>query len=176
MKKLNFLAFYLAMLPLFFCSCVSKEEDPAPVALSENNLNAEVMLTLVNEWRAKGCDCGGETMPPVTPLSWNSLLEQAALDHSKDMGANDLFSHIGSNGSSPGDRLLTAGYDWSSYGENIAAGTIYPDEAKVVQGWIDSPGHCKNIMKSDVIELGVALAKVDQNHQFYWTMLVGLPR
>ena len=41
-----------------------------------------------------------------------------------------------------------------AYGENIATG--YTSEREVVDAWIKSPGHCKNIMNKAYKEMGVA--------------------
>ncbi|WP_350340809.1 CAP domain-containing protein, partial [Escherichia coli] len=47
-----------------------------------------------------------------------------------------------------------AGYLYQQIGENIAAGR---DTArKVVDGWLDSPGHCATLMNPDFRELGAA--------------------
>ena len=48
-----------------------------------------------------------------------------------------------------------------AYGENIANG--YTAERSVVDGWIKSPGHCKNLMNKAYKEMGVA--KIGT----YWT-------
>ena len=56
-------------------------------------------------------------------------------------------------------RMTEAGYNWSAWGENIlyksssAAGYVTADD--IVQSWMDSDGHCKNIMDPGVQDLGV---------------------
>jgi uncharacterized protein YkwD len=134
---------------------------------SENNDSDEpkeesvVILGMVNEVREQGCKCGEEEMPPVAPLVWNKKLENAAQGHSDDMFQNGIFSHEGSNGSSPADRVTKAGYQWFFVGENIAFG--YPNEQEVMKGWLNSPSHCKNIMNVDFKEIGVG------RKEGYWT-------
>jgi uncharacterized protein YkwD len=59
---------------------------------------------------------------------------------------NDYFSHIAPNGTPGGVRIEAAGYKWTAYGENIGMG--YTSEKQVVDGWIKSPEHCKNIMNT----------------------------
>ena len=56
----------------------------------------------------------------------NDALDAAAYGHSQDMGVNNFLSHTGSNGSTPWDRMRAAGYQYSSAGENIAAGYSSP--------------------------------------------------
>ena len=101
-------------------------------------------------------------MPPVNPVTWNDILAKVALDHSIDMDQNNYFSHTGLDGSSPGDRLTQAGYIWTSYGENIAFN--YPDEQSVMNAWLQSEGHCKNIMDG-------GFKSVQKGHEGFGLML-----
>ncbi|MEO9323926.1 CAP domain-containing protein [Nocardioides sp. C4-1] len=129
------------------------------------------VVTLVNEARALGRRCGGTYYPAVPALSVNTRLSAAAASHAQDMAARDYFSHTSPNGDDPGDRLEDAGYDWRSYGENIAAG--YRAAADVVQGWLDSPGHCQNIM-GRFTEIGVGYAfDADSQWGHYWVQEFG---
>jgi hypothetical protein len=81
----------------------------------------------------------------------------AAYLHSLDMETNQFFSHTGSDGSDPGDRITREGYDWWTYGENIAVN--YPTVSAVMQGWLSSEGHCRNIMNPAFEEIGAAYAE-----------------
>ena len=130
-----------------------------------NNVNKDTLLALVNDVRAKGCNCGGTVMPAVLPLTWNLRLELAAANHSKDMQEQKYLSHNGSNGSTPKTRVQAAGYNYSWMGENIASGP--KTEVEVIKGWLGSPEHCKNIMGAQFKEMGVARAGN------YWTQVLG---
>lgn len=112
------------------------------------------ILTLVNNARAKGCKCGGRYYAPAPPLSWNNKLERAAKKHSRYMKRKNILSHTGSRRSTPGDRIKGEGYNWMSFGENVAAG--YANEKEAINGWLKSKGHCKNIMNPKFKEMGVA--------------------
>ena len=129
------------------------------------NVNKATLLQLVNDVRKKGCTCGTTVMPPVGAVVWNDQLAKAAYDHSVDMNTQDYFSHTGLDGSSPGQRITAAGYHWSSYGENIAQG--YSTEQIVMNAWLGSEGHCKNIMDGGFNDMG---AGRDGN---YWTQDFG---
>lgn len=129
------------------------------------NVNKEVMLDLVNKARQTGCTCGTTVMPSVNPVIWNNQLSQAAYDHSKDMLAQNYFSHTARNGSDPGMRITNAGYIWRAYGENIAFG--YTGEQTVMEGWLNSEGHCKNIMNASFKEMGAG------REGNYWTQEFG---
>lgn len=116
------------------------------------NVNKNAMLDLVNRVRRSGCTCGTTNMPAVGALTWNDRLSQAAYEHSKDMQTQNYFSHTSKNGADPGTRISNAGYTWRAYGENIAKG--YINEESVMDGWLKSEGHCKNIMNPNFKELG----------------------
>jgi len=128
------------------------------------SLDARILLDLVNEKRLQGCTCGTTAMPPVRLLEWDPDLERIAHDHSIDMDTHQNMSHTGSDGSSARDRLNRANYSWRSYGENVAWN--YRSEAAVFNGWINSAGHCLNIMSANKQYMGVA------QEGWYWTMLL----
>jgi uncharacterized protein YkwD len=127
------------------------------------------LLTRVNTARINGRQCGSRYYKPVSPVTWNTLLEAAAQRHSNDMANNNWFSHYGSDGSSPWDRIRAAGYSMLSGGENIAAG--YSTVLSVIEGWLKSPGHCANIMSPYFREIGAAKAvNLNSYYRTYWTL------
>lgn len=126
------------------------------------------LLALVNNARAKGCRCGGKYYKPVQPLTWNNKLERAAQKHSRYMRRRNVLSHAGQGGSDAGRRISAEGYDWISYGENVAAG--YGSDEATIKGWLKSKGHCKNIMSPKFKEMGMA-----SSGQFY-TQVFGTRR
>ena len=130
-------------------------------------VDQEKLLALVNKARAEGCRCGGQRMPPVAPLTWSPKLTQVAQGHSNWMYNANTFSHTGVRNSSSGDRLRAAGYRWSAVGENIAKGQT--TEEKVMESWLSSPGHCKNIMNGMYTEMGAATRGP------YWTQVFATP-
>ena len=125
------------------------------------------MLDAVNETRLSGASCGGEAQPPVAPLAWSAPLAQAAQAHADDLATHDLFSHTGTDGSSPGDRVAEAGYPWSVVGENIAR--YQPTVEEVVEDWLASPEHCRQIMDPAFVEMGAA------ERDRYWVQVFAAP-
>lgn len=156
-----FRIFWLLVISLVIFSC-SKDDDPK-VDDDPQNAFRELVLNLVNDYRTSGCDCGTEYYPPVAPISWNETLEQVALDHSTDMETNNYYSHTGLDGSSAADRISRAGYNHSTWGENIARG--FHSAESVIEAWIESPAHCKNIMKANFKDMGVGRSGA------YWTQV-----
>jgi uncharacterized protein YkwD len=134
------------------------------------------ILEGVNRARAEARTCGTEGFAPAPPLGWNRQLGLAALGHSSNMAGGHYFSHEEKDGSQPADRATRAGYPWRLVGENIASGNRTPQEA--VQAWLDSPGHCANIMNPGFTEMGAAYAidPQNENHTPYWTQVFARPR
>ena len=154
----------LLFIPILFVGCQKNQLDEND---NDTQLDEKKILQLVNEVREKGCKCGNENMPAVEPIKWNDKLEEAAQKHSEWMNKNDKLDHTGENNSSAGDRISETGYSYSTWGENIAWN--YPDEEAVIEGWLNSDGHCKNIMKANYSEMGVAKSGV------YWTQVFATP-
>lgn len=134
----------------------------------DSPLMHSAMLTLTNYARAQGQNCGGSSFPAATALIWDNKLETAAAQHTSDMVNNNFFSHTGSNGLSVSDRVSAQGFDWRAVGENIAAGQQNTESA--MSDWLDSAGHCRNIMDSGYARMAVA-CRVDPRSDFgvYWT-------
>lgn len=133
-------------------------------------------LQRVNEYRKSGYDCGSEGyFAPTRALAWSTALQSAASGHSTEMATHNYFSHTGLDGSEAGDRITRAGYAWSTWGENIAAG--YDTVREVVDGWMESDGHCANIMNPRFRDMGLACAQSDSSdYGKYWTMDLATPR
>ena len=128
----------------------------------------------------------------LPPLSRCALLDVASETHSTNMASRDFFAHCDPDTHTlPWDRMVAAGYAWSSVGENIAAG--YSTPAAVMAGWLASAGHRANILSTGFREIGVGYAhdpgdladvRLDQNgdcipdavggpYVHYWTQSFG---
>ena len=169
----------LALL-IFFLFSGCKSEDLVNEVIDEIEQTTQPGLAgdfirLINTARAQARTCGNERFPATAPIAWNDLLQEAAGAHSRDMAFNDNFSHSGTNGQNAGARIEKTGYDARTWGENIAAG--YPSAGSVVEGWLDSPGHCANIMRSSFTEIGAASAeRAGSTYGIYWTLVLAAPR
>ncbi|MDH5676083.1 MAG: CAP domain-containing protein [Myxococcales bacterium] len=154
------------------CAAVA-DWDPAWAEFEEE------VLRLTNEARAAGATCG-ELGPfePAGPLVMSPELRCAARLHSQDMGQQGYFDHDSPDGRTPFDRMSAAGYSGGGGGENIAMGQ--PTPADVVAGWMDSPGHCSNIMQPGFTEIGIGYwaGAADNpwfNSNVLWTQNFGAP-
>lgn len=154
--------------------------QPAPPVIPrprpERTLSGGQVLAAVNAARASARSCGAQYFDAAPALAWNEVLAQAALAHSSDMAAQRYFNHQGKDGRAVSDRATQAGYRWRLIGENIAAGQDSADE--VVAGWLDSPGHCVNIMNPRFTQMGSAFAISGNaaSGRVYWTQVLGTPR
>lgn len=167
MKPVHTLLFF-AFLSSFVVSCKKEDVTENPGGQKPDfayNVQAATLLDLVNEARTKGCKCGTTDMPAVPALSWNDQLGQAAFGHSEDMKENNYFSHDGSDGSKVSDRVTAKGYTWTAVGENIASGQA--TEQEVMNSWLKSEKHCKNIMSTYFKEMGAGRSGN------YWTQVFG---
>jgi uncharacterized protein YkwD len=104
-------------------------------------------------------------------LTVSRTLTAAAQAHAEDMAARRKMSHTGGDGSSSSERIKARGYRYFRAGENVAAGWFSAD--RVMKGWMDSPGHKRNILGS-FSEIGVGCA-VDEDGKRYWCVTFGLP-
>lgn len=127
------------------------------------------VLDLVNQQRARGALCGSAQMPATVPLTFHTSLVCAARSHSADMADRDYFAHDSPEGQSPFERMNDAGYEFTVAGENIAIGSAEPEA--VMQQWMNSADHCRNILGSDFEDFGVGLAHAEG--RTYWTQTFG---
>jgi uncharacterized protein YkwD len=142
---------------------------------SQAPILASRALQLVNEARARGARCGERTFAPAPPVKLSGTLANVALGHAADMARHDYFEHQDLSGRSPADRVRAVGYPEKLVGENIAYGPKSAEE--VVQGWLDSPGHCENIMDPRFAEMGIAYAAGHASKRgLYWVQLLVAPK
>ena len=129
----------------------------------------EEVVVRTNQIREQGTTCDGDVYPPVPSLKMQRNLRCSSRVHSKDMMERDYFAHENLSGEDPGTRMTNAEYPWMSYGENIAYG--YASPAEVVDGWHQSPGHCRNMMSDWFDEIGVGI--YSEAGGIYWTQNFG---
>jgi uncharacterized protein YkwD len=134
----------------------SPAPTPTPPPANEPNIKHR-LITIHNDNR-------------LIPLTENSRLSFAAQSHADWMAANRTMSHRGAGGSSPGQRIKATGYQWSTYGENVAWGQATPNE--VMRVWLTSPGHRRNIKSGSFAEIGIGIAK-SSNGSLYWCVTFG---
>lgn len=134
----------------------SREPAPRRAAPAAGGTTGGVVSATNAERRAAGCD----------DLSVDLRLVAAAQGHADDMSANGYFSHTSRDGREFDDRIGDEGHP-SPGGENIAAGQETAEA--VVQAWMDSPGHRRNILDCSFSSIGVGHAASGD----YWVQNFG---
>ena len=127
--------------------------------------NPGVPGNAANPFPAFGVSVNAYRAPTVNPLAYNVKLHGAAQTHANDMSTNGFFSHTGSDGSQPWDRVSAQGYSWGWVGENIAQGQGSADAA--LTAWKNSPGHDAILLSSQPTEFALAWASGN-----YWVMVL----
>jgi hypothetical protein len=120
--------------------------------------DADDVLQIVNQQRSAN---------GLSPVRLSDVLNRISVEHSQDMRRMNSMTHSGSDGSSPGDRARRAGYQFSKFSENVAEG--FNSAQSVVEGWLNSAGHRRNILDSAVTEMGVGRSGN------FWTQNFGNP-
>ncbi|MDQ0297721.1 putative YkwD family protein [Salibacterium salarium] len=134
----------------------SKEDDSDADNESDegktvDELEQEVIKLTNEEREAEGLD----------PLKRHEKLSEAARDKSEDMRDNIYLEHESPKYGSPFDMMEDYGIDYGRAAENIAS-TSSPSPKRVVDSWMASEGHRKNIMNSNLTHIGVGLADGDK--------------
>ena len=144
-------------------------------AAAATTVQQQEVLAYINQARSQPCQCGTVTYPAVPALVLDAQLNAASDKYAIDMATYNRFSHTGRDGSQPWDRMTREGYIWRAAGENIAAG--YSTTRTVVDGWLRSPGHCKNIMSANFKDVGVGYGySASSTYGHYWVTDFGTKR
>ena len=167
-----------------------KEDNTAYDIPVIDESSKQIYLDAINNARAVTQDCGEYGVKDAVPaLTWNDALYKAAYEHSEDLAESDTFAHDGSgtesdwtaqvqdleSGSTMRDRIENNGYtNWRKIGENIAAGSLRDTAQEAVDAWIESDGHCKNLMNPDYKNVGMGHVEKDgSTYIHYWTQNFG---
>lgn len=112
------------------------------------------VIKLVNEQRANY---------GLSPLSKDNGASKVARVRAKEIVKS--FSHTRPNGSSCFTAASELGVTYRSAGENIAFG--YSSPKQVVNGWMNSEGHRKNILSASFTKIGVGC--YESSGVLYWS-------
>ena len=142
---------------------------PAPLQAD----TAQSVLSAINAARAKA-GCG--------PLRLDARLTAAARSHARAMAEQNFFGHAGKDGSRFSNRIKRQGYSFRTAAENIAAGQR--SVGQVVQSWLKSTGHRRNILNCRLTETGIAMVYQPDDKplrgsrhalRYYWVQVFAAP-
>lgn len=163
----TFAALSLAV-PLAACLAAG----PVPAARPVLAASESAVLARANSARA---EAGLAALVP------EPALQAAALGLARYMAESDRYGHE-ADGRTPAQRSEAAGYRWCAVAENIAyvmssAGFTTDELARrLMDGWIASPGHRRNLLDGDMTQTGVAIAQSAITRRYYAVQLFGRPR
>jgi uncharacterized protein YkwD len=130
------LGFLLAAILFFF-------SPRATAQLQQNDSERQLFEALNRERAAQG----------LSALQWDAALFKAARLHALRMANLNMLEHQLPSESNLETRLAEAGARFSVIAENIAVGST---PAIIHAGWMDSPGHRKNILDPRLTSVGIA--------------------
>src|SRR2546423_15699301 len=101
------------------------------------------------------------------PLIYSSQLDRMAKIQAENMARFQKMAHTVPDASLPtlGDRARYVGYVYGRLAENVALG--YPSAETVVEGWMNSSGHRRNILDREVVETGIGIARSSAGGIYY---------
>lgn len=110
------------------------------------------------------------------PLAAAPLLDRAAQAYAEEMLARAFYDHRSPEGETAWERVRDTGYRARRVGENIAKGIFSPVE--VVERWLASTGHRRNILSPAFRQMGVGLAfgENERGFEVLWVQLFATPR
>lgn len=132
-------------------SSVTDPQIELPTRVSDAVTQENVWL-IVNEKRV-------EAGLPI--LQRNATLDKVALAKAQDMVEHQYFAHADSGGQRIFPHLIEAGYDYWAAGENLALS--YTSCAQLMDSWLLSEAHRKNVMDTRYEDFGVAIVKGSWN-------------
>lgn len=142
-------ALLLALAILLVCGCGRKNGE---LDTGVNISRAEILL-LHNREREKA---------GAPPLQYDATLEQNSQKWSENMANRDSLYH---------STLSLGGTGFFIMGENIAMG--YDDIDSVVDGWMHSTGHRRNILNKQFTHAGFGYARRSDGSPYWCAQFAG---
>lgn len=143
----------------------AKAQEEAEKAAAQAEMQASVseyateVANLVNQYRAEA---------GLAPLTLSPSLCEAAEIRAAELLIS--FSHTRPNGQPCVSTFDSLGIPYGYAGENIAAGQKSASE--VMNSWINSPGHKKNIMNPNYTKIGIACYyDASAPYSYYWVQM-----
>lgn len=110
----------------------------------------------------------------LQPLRQNAKLNLVARNYSKQMAQQNFFSHNDPQGRGSAQRVEQYGISYNLLGENLFKSINAPNPVPLsISGWMKSPGHRQNILRSTFTETGVGVWRT--GNTYYFTQLFMRP-
>ena len=155
--------FWVALWLSPFTIQIARADDGAPYAQLESTFLADV-----NQHRAN---------LHLVPLKRDASLDAVARAHSEDMARRQFFSHVNPEGQNPLDRIQASGRDdFTLAAENVGLTTRGEPNREILQGWITSPDHRRNLNTPPFNRTGVGIARGADGAWYYTQLYLTVPR
>jgi uncharacterized protein YkwD len=106
----------------------------------------------------------------LSQLRHNEKLAAVARNYSQEMADENFFAHTSPDGGTMVQRVERAGIFYLMIGENLFMCTNIPQPVPTsVKGWMNSPGHRKNILRPEYRETGIGIWR--KGNTYYFTQL-----
>jgi uncharacterized protein YkwD len=126
----------------------------------DNNEYIGIVIDQTNTERVKNGSSG---------LAMNNELMKAAQLKAEDMAMKSYFSHTSPEGINPWHWFYEADYKPRLAGENL--GLTYSKTSKLVNAWMNSETHKRNLLNNDFEDIGIGVAKgLYKGREVYFTV------
>jgi uncharacterized protein YkwD len=113
----------------------------------------------------------------LIPLRRSAELDQVARAHSTDMARRGYLAHDTPEGANPVDRLEVARVDgFTLAAENIGQTDRREPNQEILQGWLASPVHRRNLLSAPFNTAGLGIARTSSGALIYTQVYVTYPR
>ena len=143
--KISLTALIIAIISGFFLLFIL---TPSSSAKNGGSITANELIFLTNQERT------GRFLPALTA---DPKLTLAAQNKIQDIFKKQYFSHNAPDGKKFSDWVKEANYQYLIVGENLAMG--FGDSQQIIEAWMQSPGHRKNILMTQYKNIGIAVAQ-----------------
>ncbi len=166
----------MAVMAAVFVSAIEPEKADAVPTKTARTCDGGSIVLDVREKRALRLHNQMRRSYGLGRLCVDPTLTEAARGHAADMIQRNYFGH-----GLVGARLRSYGYNWSTFGENIAGGygRNLSSPRHMFDMWMNSAGHRANIMNGNFRQVGVGVATGEYNGIAKYTMYTvdfGTPR
>jgi uncharacterized protein YkwD len=157
------LGFWIALLLSPLTIQIARAEGAGPYAEIEASFYAEV-----NSHRSSR---------HLIALERDPALDALARAHSEDMVRRTFFSHVNPDGQNPLDRIRADGRDdFTLAAENVGLTNRAEPNRQILQGWIASPDHRRNLNAPAFNRTGVGVARAPDGSWYYTQLYLTVPK
>ena len=150
------------------------EAAPAFVSDAQAAFGRQVSVSKINLRQAERYINQVRARHGAGPVRMEVRLVEAALRHSLMMARKGKMAHQFGFGTRFKDRIKKAGIRGAA-AENVGAG--YSSIESVIDGWLRSPGHRRNLLNRKLTHIGMAAAvNPASKYRTYWTLILARPQ